>query len=409
MRRAAIALILFLAFLVRIAPIVRWETVMGVDAYYHMRLVSSYVVRDTLYAGTRIAAYPPLFHVAMRLTFIPVHYLSLYAPPFISTCTVGAVYWVLRRNARVAALAACLAAVHPALIMRCYFFPELLALLIMPLGYAAIGDTPRRQALFGALMALTHAFSALVFFATSLAWGIRGRRALIPVLGFAATIAFVWAWGPTTYHVPSSRALTPFLYGFGIFLPFSLAGWKAPDAYRPWYYALAMSLLLCVVLTQEVSTHRIAALASFFVCATAAAGLSRVSSRSVPAAGILLVCIMVLSIQYVGDRSPIYLADDTSGAEYLGTISVSPVASTAGHLATYYGSAVLVDEYAQYGADHAQRTHAMLSVIMRGSTDYRVLDSSGVRLLFAESVVTAPTLDNATCLYDGGSRIFLLP
>jgi hypothetical protein len=51
----------------------------------------------------------------------------------------------------------------------------------------------------------------------------------------------------------------------------------------------------------------------------------------------------------------------------------------------------------------------MLSVIMRGSTDYRVLDSSGVRLLFAESVVTAPTLDNATCLYDGGSRIFILP
>ncbi len=409
MRRTAIILVMLMAFLIRMAPVIRWDAVMGVDAYYHMRLSTAYVVCDTLYAGTRCAVYPPLFHALMHSTGIRVETLAIYAPPVISTATVAATYFTLREDRKLATVAAFLMAVHPALLMRCYFFPELLALLIMPFAYAAVRKSPRREAGAGALLVLTHSFTALYYFLTVLPWPSRRRRVYIPLAGIVVTAAFALAQGPSVAYGVRTQAYVPALYGFVLFLPFALLGWKGSGRYRGFFYAVAISAGLCVLGSKEVATHRFLALSALCICTTAALGLKRIARSSAPLLCIALVCLALISSQYVGVVAPIYRGDDTTGAEYLGTVSISPVASTAGHLTTYYGSAVLVDEYAQYGEGHDERTGAMLSVILGGSTDYRVLDSIGVRLLFAEASIAAPMLGNASCVYDGGASIFVMP
>ena len=338
-----------------------------------------------------------------------MEHLALYAPPILSTATVGVVYWTLREDRKLATIAAFLMAVHPALLMRCYYFPELLAVLIMPVAYAAVRQSPRREALAGALLILTHSFSALYYFFTVLPWPSRRRRVYIPIAGIAVTAAFAVVQGPSVAYGVRTQAYVPALYGFVMFLPFTFLGWKGSGRYRGFFYAVALSAGLCILGSKEVATHRILALSALCICTTAALGLKRIARRCVPILCIALLCIALISFRYVDGRAPIYRAEDTAGAEYLGVVSISPVASTAGHLSTFYGSAVLVDEYAQYGADHDVRTGAMLSVILGGSPDYRVLESVGVRLLFAEASVTSPALDGASCLYDGGSRIYAMP
>lgn len=408
MRRTALALVLALALLVRLLPAIEWRTVMGVDAYYHMRLAAGYVVHDSLYAGTRTAVYPPLFHLLMRPLAGVIEQAALILPPLLSTATVGTLYWTLRDDARLATLAAFLMAVHPAVLMRVYFFPELLALFLMPFGYYALSRSSARGHVgAGVVLLCTHTLGALFYLASVLAWPHRPRLRRATVALLAAGLAWALLPGPSVSRLAVSAPL-PFLYGLAFFAPCALYGWGAGTRLRGYQYAAAFALLAALAVPSELATHRIGALAAAAVVTSAALGLKRLSVRSAPALAVVLAALCLVSFSYVGARDPIYRAEDRAGAAFVGGTALSPVASTAGHLVTFYGATVLVDEYAQYAPGHAERLAATLGVIMRNAKDYALLDREGVRYLFAERCVTAPTAGQFPCIYDSGARVYVL-
>ncbi len=408
LKKLAFSSIIILALILRMAPYLKGGAIMGADPYYHMRLIQGLFLVDHMYAGSRTALYPPLFHLLMG--FVPGSLVAkaILIPPLLSTLTVPAAYFLLREHEKEAFLASFLIALNPALLMRVYFFPELLAIFVAPFFYyALIKDNERLFAILGVVLCLTHVFSALFYFASALLFSTNRRMRVLTAALLFMVIVFAFIQGPSLDYV-RRPFLLPFFVCVGIYVPLASIAMHYNKNSKGLFFFLALFLVLCILLPQEVATYRIPALGAVILCIVAGTGMLKVAQKSTPMFFTLLVLFLAIGIMHSMDRSPIYSEQDVAGVSFLGENSLMPVMSTAGHLATYYGSTVLVDEYYPYSPDHGKRLSSQTGIILMGSKDYRVPEAYGISHIYVESSVPDATIEHMQRIYDSKARIYFL-
>ncbi|RZN50477.1 hypothetical protein EF808_00410 [archaeon] len=409
LKKTAFASVLALAFLVRAEPYLVHSSIMGVDAYYHMRIIEDFFIRDALYAGGRTTIYPPLFHLVMHIIPLSVQTLARTVPPLLSTSVICTFAYMLRQRADVAIVGTFMLALHPALIARTYFIPELLAIAVAPLLYAWFVDgRPLRTAVMVVFLSLTHVFSALIYLGTLVTVSGRDRRVRFVAIAALVTLgAFVALQGPRIQYARPSF-IVPLFMTIAVYLPFAVLGRPRGLKGRTLLIGTMATVVLSLLLPREVATSRIGAIGALFVCGTASYGLVRAFERDRNAFYAALVLFLALGLSVGLARTPVYTQPDIEAAGHLGGMSASPVMTTAGHLVTYHGASVLIDEYAEFSPHHDKRSEALYGIVLHGSTDYRVPSEAGVRYLHVERSVSFSRELGFSCLYDDGARIYLL-
>jgi hypothetical protein len=410
LRKAAFASVVALALLLRAEPYLAHGAVMGVDAFYHMRLIEDPFIHDALYAGGRTALYPPLFHLVMHAVPCPVRSLAIIVPPLLSTAAICSFAYMLRDRPGVAITGSFMLALHPALIARTYFIPEVLAIALAPILYAWLAEgRSLRTGVMTVAVVLTHTFSTVVYLATLVTASGHDRLVrLIAIVSLIVLGALVVVQGPSVSYVRPPFVGT-FVLTIAVYLP--LAAWGRPRGVmgRVLLIGAAVTLVLSLVVPREVATNRMGAIGAIFICGLAAYGLMRVyeHDRNIVYGALVLFLALGLSVGLA--RTPIYVQQDRAAADHLGEFSASPVMTTSGHLAAYHGATVLVDEYAEFSPHYGERQAALYDIVLRASTDYRVPSEAGVRYIHVERSATLVRPERFSCLYDDGAHIYLFP
>ncbi|MHC1604712.1 MAG: hypothetical protein ACXQTP_01890 [Candidatus Methanofastidiosia archaeon] len=407
-KKVALFLVFVFALILRLAPIFKWNVVMGVDAYYHMRLMDNLFLVDNMYAGTRISYYPLLFHILMKAIPLSTPIKAKLVPAFISSGTIFPLYYLLKNDGKIAIISCFLFAINPAIIWRTYFFPEILVIFIVPLLYKYYHKKHILNFIIScSVIFFTHIFSAIFYFFTMVSWRDRDARKVILILFLALSLVVAFVQGPSLNYVRKS-----FIYpvltvcgGYYILAMFAIGDIKE---YFEYFIVVLFSIVVCFALPQEATTYRIQALSAVALSIVCAAGVYKIYEKNHYLFACILIVLSIWGISFSIDKTPIYYSDDINGTNFLADNSVSPVMSTAGHLATYCGSIVLVDEYYPYSVNYDERFNAQIGIISRASKDYSLPQRYGVRLIFIESSLNEIHLDSLSMIYNGNAQVYII-